>query len=282
MNWLHRLRRTGLRHFLRAESGNWLLAFIRSRIAHRVVYQSDFSRRWWERLRGVAPCPSRVVYNGVDLAQFSPAGSLLQGGSMRGADLPPAGRCRLLLVEGSLMGGYEMGLESAVHLAEGLHRRLPASPELSFPDGLELMIVGRVAPPVRQRWDQRAAIPIEWAGQVAAERIASIDRSAHLLYSADINPACPNAVIEALACGLPVVAFDTGALPELIDRVSGRVVPYGGDPWKLEQPDGTALVEAALEILAAPARFRSGARARAEAAFDLERTVDGYLQALLE
>ena len=54
MNWLHRLQRTGRRHFLRAESGNLLLAFIRRRLAHAIVYQSRFSRQWWERRRGAA------------------------------------------------------------------------------------------------------------------------------------------------------------------------------------------------------------------------------------
>jgi len=102
-----------------------------------------------------------------------------------------------------------------------------------------------------------------------------------LLYSADVNAACPNSVIEALACGLPVAAFDTGALTELVVGDAGRIVAYGGDPWQLDPPDVPALVEAALEILGNQERFRAAARARAEAAFGLDQMVDGYLQILL-
>ena len=39
INWLHRRLRTGVRHFLRAEYGNRLLALLRSKIATRIVYQ---------------------------------------------------------------------------------------------------------------------------------------------------------------------------------------------------------------------------------------------------
>jgi glycosyltransferase involved in cell wall biosynthesis len=103
-----------------------------------------------------------------------------------------------------------------------------------------------------------------------------------LLFSADINPACPNSVIEALACGLPVVAFDTGAMNELVLGDSGRLVPYGGDPWNLEQPDINSLAKAASEILQNRQRFSIAARSQAEAFFDLDKMVDGYLNALLE
>jgi hypothetical protein len=44
MNWIHRRRRTGLRHYLRSEYGNLLLAYIRRFIADHVVYQSEFTR----------------------------------------------------------------------------------------------------------------------------------------------------------------------------------------------------------------------------------------------
>jgi glycosyltransferase involved in cell wall biosynthesis len=101
-----------------------------------------------------------------------------------------------------------------------------------------------------------------------------------LLYSADINAACPNAVIEALACGTPVLAFDTGALPELVTDGSGRVVPYGSNPWELEKPDLPALAESAVEILLNQAGFRTGARQRAETLFGLDQMVNSYLIAL--
>ena len=87
-------------------------------------------------------------------------------------------------------------------------------------------------------------------------KFPQIDRSAHLLFSADINAACPNSVIEAMACGLPVVGFDTGALNELVIGDSGRLVAYGGDVWKLDQPDIAALAKAAAEILNDQNRFR--------------------------
>ena len=59
-----------------------------------------------------------------------------------------------------------------------------------------------------------------------------------------------------MACGLPVVGFDTGALNELVIGDSGRIVAYGGDVWKLDHPDIAALAKAAAEILNDQPRFR--------------------------
>lgn len=271
MNWIHRLRRTGLRHYLRAEYGNWLLALIRARLAHHVVYQSRFARDWWEGTHGPTPVAHSVVYNGVDLSLYTP----------HGPQARPMDRYRLLLVEGSLMGGYEWGLETAIHLAQELHRRLTTAVGWKGKREVELMVVGRVSPQIQARWQGQTPVPLIWASMVPPQQIPEIDRSAHILYSADLNPACPNAVIEALACGLPVLAFNTGALPELVPAEAGRVVPYGGNPWRLEEPDIPALTEAALEILQSQEAFRRAARQHAEAAFDLDKMVDGYLQALL-
>src|SRR5512140_127419 len=41
INWIHRRRNTGPRHYLRAEYGNTILSLIRSRIATHIVYQSE-------------------------------------------------------------------------------------------------------------------------------------------------------------------------------------------------------------------------------------------------
>lgn len=262
MNWIHRRRHTGWRHFLRAEYGNYILATIRRRLADHIVYQSEFTRRWWERAYGPTKVSSSVIYNGVDLNAYTP-----DGPSSR-----PDDRYRLLLVEGSLAGGYEMGLETAIQLGEALTHHA----DLNKP--VELMVVGRVTPDLQARWQQQAQVPIQFTGLVPRERIAEIDRSAHVLYSADVNAACPNSVIEALACGLPVAGFDTGALPELVPGDAGRVVPYGRDVWHLESPDVAALARATAEILADPVRFRTAARDHAEQVFGLERMVAAYLE----
>ena len=263
MNWIHRQRSTGLRHYIRAEYGNWLLAFTRRFLVDQVVYQSNFSRQWWQRIYGSTVHPDGVIYNGVDLADFHPDGE----GS------PPEKQIRLLVVEGNLGGGYENGLETAALLAGEIARRQPLP--------LELMVAGGVSSTLQAEWQQRSPVPVQFIGVVARERIPALDRSAHLLYAADINAACPNSVIEALACGLPVLAFDSGALNELVLGQAGRVVPYGGNPWKLDPPDVPALAQASLEILSNWQMSHQAARQRAEEAFGLDTMVERYVQALV-
>jgi glycosyltransferase involved in cell wall biosynthesis len=112
---------------------------------------------------------------------------------------------------------------------------------------------------------------------VSGERIPEIDRSAHVLFAADINPACPNSVIEALACGLPVAGFDTGALSEIVTDPCGKIVPYGGNPWELDPPDIDGLARGVNIIINEQAGYRKAARMRAETEFGLDKMVEGYL-----
>lgn len=261
MNWLHKRVRTGVRHWLRAEVSNWLLAYIRERLAGRIVYQSHFVQGWWQRLHGPGPRDQRVIHNGVDLNIFSPDGG----------EHPPDDRIRILMVEGNLQGGYELGLSTAMALAE--HLRAEGKQ-------VELSIAGSVDEKIKSKWSQTSSVTLNWLGVIPNDQIPALNRSAHFLYSSDINAACPNSVIEALACGLPVLAFDTGALSELVPATAGRVIAYGGDPWKLDTPDIAALSQGANEILKEQATLRSGARRHAEEALGLDRMVEAYIEAL--
>jgi glycosyltransferase involved in cell wall biosynthesis len=193
------------------------------------------------------------------------------------------------MVEGSLMGGYELGLESGTRLVAEMAGRLFNSHSHYSKKPVELMVVGRVNDHVRTQWCNWLAnqpedykVFIEWTGLVPHEKIPEIDGSAHLMFSADLNAACPNSVIEAMACGTPVVAYDTGALPELLGEEGGRIASYGGDPWKLDPPDINSLVEAAHEVLERNIEYRSSARARAVQEFDVDGMVQQYLDFLLD
>lgn len=71
--------------------------------------------------------------------------------------------------------------------------------------------------------------------------------------SASVDEALPTALIEAGACGLPVVAADAGGTREIvIDRVTGRLVPVRDVP---------ALTEALVDTIGNPARAAEYGRA---------------------
>ena len=261
INWVHRVRWAGPRYTIRAIYGNANLSFIRRRLADHVIYQSQFIKRWWDDWYRPARVPSTVILNGVNLNRYTP----------HGLHERPSGHYRLLVVEGSLAGGHNYGLFNATSLASALSKRFK----------IELMIVGRVDGRTKNKLTHQNNFRIQFMDTTPRDHIPWLMRSSHLLFSAEVNPPCPNSVIEALACGLPVVGFDTGSLSELVQGDAGRLVPYGADPWRLQKPDIPALAEAATEVLLDQPLFRKSAREKAESAFDVEKMVDEYLNVLL-
>lgn len=262
MNWIHRKKKTGIKHFLRSEYGNFNLSTIRKHLSDAIIYQSQFARSWWQTTYGTSNVHSTVIYNGVDLSTYHPDGPHQR----------PSDHIRVLLVEGHLGEGNESGLLNAVHLVKQLGKR--------FSQPVELMVAGKVPPSIIDKIEKQTDIWISWVGVIPRAEIPTLDRSAHLLFSADLNAACPNSVIEALACGLPVVAYSTGSLPEILQNDAGRTAPYGSNYWEFEQPDVKSLVDAAGEILNNLTYFQQQARKQAENFFSLDYMVEEYLKIL--
>jgi glycosyltransferase involved in cell wall biosynthesis len=168
VNWVHRVRWAGLRYTIRAVYGNWNLSFIRKRLADKVIYQSNFIKNWWEDWYKPARVPSSVILNGVDLDQYTP----------HGLHERPSGHYRILIVEGSMAGAQNSGLYSAVELAN----------LLSHKHKIELMIVGRVDHHTQNKLKNQTAFRIRFMNSIPREQIPWTMRSAHALFSAEVNP----------------------------------------------------------------------------------------------
>jgi glycosyltransferase involved in cell wall biosynthesis len=258
INWLHRRRPGSPFRFLRAELLNWQLRLIRSVFADRIVYQSDFTRDLWQTRFGAVPgARQRVIRNGVALDEY-PA----QRGGHDGT---------LLAVEGTL--DFNAPAAAMVRAANesivraGMLRRLS--------------IYTRILPPWIPFWEGLEPPP-ETPGMRPRGEVRARQAQAALFLTLELNPPCPNAVIEALASGLPVIGYDTGSAGELVGE-GGELAEFGGDPWRLDVPRNLdALARLADRVLKDWSAYSRKARRRAEAHFDIRRAAQSYLEVLAE
>ncbi|WP_308281149.1 glycosyltransferase [Pimelobacter sp. 30-1] len=206
-----------------------------------VVVTSAYAEGEFRAVADAAGCPIERVPLGVDLDTFVPSSFRHPGdGVLR---LVHAGRL-----------SREKSPHLAVATAVELHRR-----------GIPLRLDVYGEGPHRDELEALAGeAPVHFHGYVDG-RAALRDR----LAAADVSlSVCPGetfglAVLEALACGTPVVTADRGGARELVDARCGA--------WGAPEP--AALADAVLRLLARPeAERRTAARRRAEQ-FGWDRTV---------
>ncbi|WP_292604983.1 glycosyltransferase [Nocardioides sp. REDSEA-S30_B4] len=228
--------RTGLDTSARAPIA--LLNRVVVRSVDRLVVTSGYAEREFRSVAASARCPVTRVPLGVDLKTFRPVPS-------RQRDTGPrdAGVLRLVHV-GRL--SREKSPHLAVATAVELHRRgVPVRLDV-YGEGPYLEELRAVA----------GSAPVTFHGFVAGR-----DALRRRIAEADVAlSVCPGetfglAVLEALACGTPVVTADRGGARELVDVTSGG--------WAAPYP--VALADAVLDLTARPRdHLRAGARRRAE------------------
>ncbi len=218
LSWLHKKKSDiNLKTFLLTEIRNFSSKIIHAYIADYVIYQSLFVQEWWNQKGFRYRKENKIIYNG---SSFSPNPNSIDEAKI----------C-LTIIEGNIdYSPYAIRIIN--HLADSLKNVMTVKVYGGF-----------------ENYDNKFKFSntVIYEGYLQREKIESILYNS-IYFSLDINPACPNTVIEALNCGIPVVAFDTGALKEIVSMDSGILVPYGSNPWKLEYPDVETLVNAILII----------------------------------
>jgi glycosyltransferase involved in cell wall biosynthesis len=128
-------------------------------------------------------------------------------------------------------------------------------------------------PYARELRNAAADLPVQWLGEVQPidEFLADLD-----LFVMISEPAgCPNASLEAMAAGLPLIVTDVGGASEQVAAgINGRLVPRN-NPAAL----AGAILEAAHDP-ALRARWSEASRARARTRFSLDRMVSAYASLL--
>ncbi len=233
-----------------------LIRFLWSRAA-AVVANSAGLRQ--EALAVMPDLAIPVIPNGVDTTHFTPAPPP--------ASLPaPASSPTRLLFVGRL--SPEKGLRGLLTALAGL----PAIPAWT------LRLVGDG--PERQDLESQAqalglADRVNFSGWLPREALPACYQAADLFVFPSTDEGMPNTVLEAMACGLPVVAMRIAGCEDLvIEGETGRLLPPG---------DPAALAAALKTLIADPAtrtRFGTAARRRVETHFTWSQSAETYLQFL--
>jgi glycosyltransferase involved in cell wall biosynthesis len=207
--------------------------------ADHVIYQSEFCKLSSDRFLG-EPSLARweVLHNPVDTTRFTPAEA--------SPDRPT------MLLAGNRVQPYrfEVALQ-ALALLPPEWRLLVAGP---LPAGMDA---------------KSLAERVELVGWYTQRDAPALFRRAHLLVHPKYNDPCPTFVLEAMACGLPVVYSASGGLPELVGD-AGVGVPAPLDWERDHPPTPEELREAVLDAMRRREELAAAARRRAVERFDLQ------------
>ncbi len=221
--------------------------------ADHVVYQSRFCKRSADAFLGRPRATWEVVYNAVDVDHFTPATQQPEGGPV-------------LLLGGDQTQEYRLDLALRTLAAV-----LPAHPDAT------LLVTGRLVGKADALIDELGLRRhVELLGGYSQRDAPAVFRRAHLLLHTKVNDPCPSLVLEAMACGLPVVYPASGGVVELVGDEAGVGVPHP-DSWERDEPPSAealaATVSGVVDDLSA---YSAAARRRAVERFALGPWLDRH------
>lgn len=183
------------------------------------VYQSKYSKYCADKFLGKRKDNNyALIYNGVDLKKFSPTGEKIE--NLR--DNP----------------------EQKIFITASKFRRedqiIPIIKALKiykekYDSNFKFLIIGDFSEKLKHIPKKyKKFTQIQFLGKINNDDLPKYERSADVFLMTHLNPPCPNNVLEAMACGLPICGVNDGAMKELTDpgKNSLLIETQGDAFWK--------------------------------------------------
>lgn len=177
------------------------------RLASALVVPSGFLRSVF----GEHGLQSDVIPNMVDVERFTwrePSATTLQAPHV--------------VVTRNLESIYD--IPTALHAFARLHRRFPHARLTVAGTGSKRGELGRLAR------DLGLGRSVHFAGLLDRTEIAALYSSADVMLNTSVVDNMPNALLEALACGVPIVTTPAGGIPWMVTHGETALLVAEGDP----------------------------------------------------
>lgn len=197
-----------------------------------------------------------VIYNGVDISIFNPL--LRSDLNKLRSDLGlPLNRTIILIVA---KGGTSNPWKGGNYAKEAIKAFISDSRAFFVDLGSN----------ISQNLDSVKTVGFIGNQQILAKYYSAADM---LLYPS-IADTCPLVVLEAMACGLPVVSFDTGGIPELIEHKTNGYIAKYKDAYDLKSG-----VEYLLNLpVQETEKMKRYSINKISSGFTIEKMVDQYIE----
>jgi glycosyltransferase involved in cell wall biosynthesis len=162
--------------------------------------------------------PVKVVNNGVDLQVFRPVADQVLLRKALGLPAAGVGIC----TAGRLV--VDKGIGELMQAFSGL---------IGTGEDIWLAFVGEgPARPLIEAWTHREELEdrVYVTGALPHGEVSNWMRASDIFVLASYREGLPNVVLEAMACGRPVIATEVGGIPEAVGSEAAIVVPPGQAP----------------------------------------------------
>ncbi len=208
--------RAGIRRRLRRELGDWLLK-LNACLAYRFVTGPERMVGYFEGEYGVSSRKTIVLYNDIDAVRFRPQSYGTREAIRRELDVPPEQPVFLFVGRVSPLKGGDYLLP----VARLLRERLP---------GATLVVVGHVhMPEVVDQADREQLDNLRFTGPVPNAQVVRYYHAADVFLMPSASEGFPRVLLEAMASGLPAVAFDVGGVRDIVGPEQQAFVVARGD-----------------------------------------------------
>lgn len=184
--------------------------------------------------------PIKVIHNGIDINIFRPLKSTQKENDSK------------VILGVASVWERRKGLEEFIEL-----RKL-------LPDNFIIKLIGLTKKQIDSLPD--GIIGISRTENV--EQLVKLYNEANVFVNPTLEDNFPTTNLEAIACGTPVITFNTGGSPEAIDPSTGIVIPY---------KEIGNMAEGIINICNSKKIFKENCRLRAEKYFDKSDIYTSYL-----